>query len=64
LNAVTAHKLQVGQVHHAHPHSSLGPVECSRTRRSLRYQKVTMIQVRSMIAQMPGDKKIFMGNHL
>ena len=40
------------------------PLERQWARRPLRYPQVGMLLPRSMIAKMPGDKKIFMGNHL
>lgn len=40
------------------------PVERSRARRSLRHQEVPTHPRRSIIAKLPGDKKVFMGNKL
>lgn len=40
------------------------PLERSRARRSLRHQEVNTHSRRSIIAKLPGDKKVFMGNKL
>lgn len=45
------------------PRKKRSPLECPRTWRFLRYQKVLLKQNRSMIATLPGGRP-FMGDHL
>jgi hypothetical protein len=63
-HAVPTRHLPLRTIHPLQQHPSRRPLERLRARRPLRYQKVLAFSPRSMIAALPGDRKVFMGEHL
>jgi len=64
INDISAGQLALRPLHPFEQRPSRSALERAGTRRPLRHQEVLLLPPRSMIAKLPGDKKLFMGEHI